>query len=111
MSPRSLQNRKNSRFCEHSADYTEEWEETREINDEGCILVCVRVVKRQSEGKQWEEGKGKQWEEGKGAEGGKEFLPSYLRSEISISSRKKIGYTTPRDGVREQGDGDREGMK
>ncbi|XP_011066385.1 PREDICTED: uncharacterized protein LOC105153320 [Acromyrmex echinatior] len=55
MSPRSL-HRKNSRLCEHSTDYiAEKWEETREISDEGCILVCVRVVivvKRQSEEKQ-----------------------------------------------------------
>ncbi|KYN12756.1 hypothetical protein ALC57_15034 [Trachymyrmex cornetzi] len=55
MSPRSL-HRKNSQLCEHSTDcIAEKWEETREVSDEGCILVCVRVVivvKRQSEEKQ-----------------------------------------------------------
>lgn len=39
------------------------------------------------------------------------FPASYLRSEISISSRKKIGCATPRDTARETDGGNREGMK
>lgn len=59
MSLRSLQKEQPAILC---ARYTEEEEETRKISDEGCISVCVRVVKRQSEGKRWR------------AEGGKSFF-------------------------------------